>query len=58
MLLTADDGRGPAPAAWTMRHAGGRVFCSTLGREDDFRDPAFLRLIFNAVQWTATVPQL
>ena len=45
VLLTADDGRGTAPVAWTTRHAGGRVFCTTLGHEDDFREPAFLRLI-------------
>jgi hypothetical protein len=55
VLLTADDGRGPAPVAWTTRHAGGRVFCATLGHEDDFREPAFLRLIARAVRWTAMV---
>ena len=53
VLLTADDGRGPAPVAWTTRHAGGRVFSTTLGHEDDFREPAFLRLIARAVRWTA-----
>jgi hypothetical protein len=55
VLLTADDGRGSAPVAWTTRHTGGRVFCTTLGHEDDFREPAFLRLIAHAVRWTAMV---
>jgi hypothetical protein len=55
ILLTADDGCGSAPVAWTTRHAGGRIFCTTLGHEDDFREPAFLRLIARAVRWTAMV---
>jgi hypothetical protein len=55
VLLTADDGRGPAPAAWALRRTGSRVFCTTLGHEDDFHEPAFLRLVSNAVRWTASV---
>ena len=43
------------PVAWTRRHAGGRVFCTTLGLDDDFREPGFLRLISNAVIWTGLV---
>jgi type 1 glutamine amidotransferase len=58
VLLTADDGCGPAPVAWTARHAGGRVFCTTLGHEDDFREPAFLRLLARAVRWTAMVRRM
>ena len=52
VLLTAHTGQ---PVAWTTRHEGGRVFCSTLGLEDDFREPRFLRLISNAVHWTGLV---
>ena len=61
VLLTAGHraqhgrGRQMQPVAWTRRHAGGRVFCTTLGTEDDFREPSFLRLISNAVQWTGLV---
>jgi hypothetical protein len=60
VLLTADDGRGPAPVAWVMRRrpasgCPGRVFCTTLGHEDDFRDQAFLRLLSNAVSWAAQI---
>jgi hypothetical protein len=55
VLLTADVGRRQMPVAWTMRHEGGRIFCSTLGLQDDFRQAAFLRLISNAVRWTGLV---
>ena len=60
-LLTAvhcaQHGRGQRvqPVAWSRRHAGGRVFCTTLGLDDDFREPSFLRLISNAVRWTGVV---
>jgi type 1 glutamine amidotransferase len=43
------------PVAWATRHEGGRVFCTTLGLEDDFREAKFLRLISNAVHWTGLV---
>lgn len=52
VLLTAHSGQ---PVAWTTRHEGGRVFCSTLGLDDDFREPSFLRLISNAVHWAGLV---
>ena len=55
VLLTAHDGRRVQPVAWTKRHQGGRVFCTTLGLDDDFREPSFLRLISNAVHWTGLV---
>ncbi len=55
VLLTADGGQGVQPVAWTTRHQGGRVFCTTLGLDDDFREPSFLRLISNAVQWAGLV---
>ena len=61
VLLTtghrAQHGRGQRvqPVAWTKRYEGGRVFCTTLGLDDDFREPSFLRLISNAVHWTGLV---
>ena len=55
LLLTAHDGRHMQPVAWTRRHEGGRIFCTTLGLDDDFREPSFLRLISNAVHWTGLV---
>ncbi|MEI8372027.1 MAG: ThuA domain-containing protein [Planctomycetota bacterium] len=55
VLLTADSGQRVHPVAWTTRHEGGRVFCTTLGLDDDFLEPSFLRLISNAVHWTGLV---
>ncbi|MGA2258779.1 MAG: ThuA domain-containing protein [Thermoguttaceae bacterium] len=52
ILLTAHNGQRVQPVAWATRHEGGRVFCTTLGLDDDFREPSFLRLISNAVHWT------
>ena len=48
-------GQRVQPVAWTKRHAGGRVFCTTLGLDDDFREPSFLHLISNAVHWAGLV---
>ncbi len=55
VLLNADCGHRAQPVAWTTRHAGGRIFSTTLGLDDDFREPRFLRLISNAVRWTGLV---
>ena len=38
VLLTADGGQRVQPVAWTTRHQGGRVFSTTLGLDDDFRE--------------------
>ena len=55
VLLYARGGEREQPVAWTTRHAGGRIFCTTLGMDDDFREPSFLRMISNAVRWTGLV---
>jgi hypothetical protein len=55
VLLTAHNGQRVKPVAWTRRHEGSRVFCTTLGLDDDFREPSFLRLLCNAVHWTGLV---
>ncbi len=55
VLLTAESNHRVQPVAWTKRYEGGRVFCTTLGLDDDFREPSFLRLISNAVHWTGLV---
>jgi type 1 glutamine amidotransferase len=44
----------PEPVAWTyVTAAGGRVFYTSLGHEADFAQPAFRRLLANAVRWAA-----
>ena len=55
VLLTADDGQGRGPVAWSMRHSGGRLVCTTLGHEDDLRDATFLHFISRAIHWAALV---
>ena len=44
----------PEPIAWTnLTDAGGRVFYTSLGHADDFAEPAFQRLLRNAIDWAA-----
>jgi type 1 glutamine amidotransferase len=59
VLLT---GRAPGvpmsePVAWTHTSpGGGRVFYTSLGHPDDFRVPAFRRLLRNGIYWTSGLP--
>jgi nicotinamidase-related amidase/type 1 glutamine amidotransferase len=42
------------PIAWTFTRAdGGKSFYTSLGHPDDFAEPAFRRLLVNAVRWAA-----
>jgi type 1 glutamine amidotransferase len=34
-------------------HGGGRVFYTSLGGPDDFKNESFRRLVVNAIFWTA-----
>lgn len=43
------------PVAWVREKDGRRVFYTSLGHPDDFRDPNFLRLLVNGVAWAAGV---
>lgn len=49
-------GAKPEPMAWTRRHGSSRVFYSSLGDPADFRHPAFLRLLVNAIYWSLDRP--
>lgn len=55
VLLTGTTPAGTEPVAWTRERAAGgrtqRVFYTSLGHPDDFRDPAFQRLLVNALGW-------
>jgi uncharacterized protein len=50
---------GPQPVAWVKTHKGARVFFTTLGHPDDFRNESFRRLSVNGLLWAAgrEVPQ-
>jgi nicotinamidase-related amidase/type 1 glutamine amidotransferase len=40
------------PIAWTFRRAdGGKSFYTSLGHPDDFAEPAFRKLLVNALRW-------
>jgi len=54
VLLTGTiEGQPTEPIAWTREVNGGRVFYTSLGAEETFRDPAFRRMLANAIFWTA-----
>jgi type 1 glutamine amidotransferase/nicotinamidase-related amidase len=54
-LLTGTVPDHPAePIAWTNAPASGsRVFYTSLGHPDDFAEPAFVRLMVNALRWAS-----
>ncbi|MFM8292183.1 MAG: ThuA domain-containing protein [Planctomycetia bacterium] len=51
----AAGGAREEPVAWVNRRAdGGWSFYTSLGHPDDFTNPAFRRLLANAIRWAAT----
>jgi len=48
----------PEPVAWTNRKGKSRVFYTSLGHVDDFKNPQFRRLLINAVFWAMDKPVL
>ena len=53
LLATATSAGKTEPVAWTRMHNGGRVFYTSLGGPDDFRDENFRRMLTNALFWAA-----
>ena len=51
LLMSASTEEHDEPVTWTRTHAGGRVFYTSLGHQEDFEEPNFLRLLANAVLW-------
>ncbi len=51
VLLTGGFAGHVQPVAWTRRPHGARVFYTSLGVPDDFRNPDFIRLLAGAVCW-------
>ncbi|MFO0907844.1 MAG: ThuA domain-containing protein [Isosphaeraceae bacterium] len=57
LLLGTIPGETPEPIAWTNLTArGGRVVYTSLGHVDDFAQPAFARLLANAIAWAGGLP--
>jgi len=46
----------PEPVAWTNTYKKSRIFYSSLGHPDDFKNPQFRRLLINAVFWAMDKP--
>lgn len=45
---------GPDPQVWTNRHAGGRVFVTSMGHDEQASfNAAYLRLLVNGIRWAA-----
>jgi type 1 glutamine amidotransferase len=54
LLIGTVSGKAPEPVAWVnTTKAGGRVFYTSLGHVDDFKQAAFNDLLRNAVTWAA-----
>lgn len=52
VLLTGSVQKSTEPVAWVRGYKGGRVFYTSLGHPDDFKQPQFLALLSHAVYWT------
>lgn len=54
LLIGSVPDKEAEPVAWTNKHKhGGRVFYTSLGHPDDFKLPAFRRLLKNGIYWAA-----
>src|SRR5262245_13818827 len=57
LLIGSIPGKTAEPIAWVNRSmGGGRVFYTSLGHRDDFKQPAFNQLLRNAIAWAAGLP--
>jgi len=56
LLVGAIPGKEPEPVAWTNRYRKSRVFYTSLGHVDDFKNPQFRRLLINTVFWAIDKP--
>lgn len=56
VLLDGHTGDESYPVAWTHAYRGGRMFYTSLGVQEDFDDPNFLRLLDDAVRWLTEKP--
>ena len=52
LLIGSIPGQSPEPIAWVNAPStGNRVFYTSFGQFEDFREPAFNRLLKNAIDW-------
>lgn len=53
VLMTGSNPDHSEPIAWTRNYKGGRIFYTSLGHQADFQEESFLRLMTNAILWSA-----
>jgi type 1 glutamine amidotransferase len=51
VLMTGSIPDHTEPVAWTREKDGRRVFYTSLGHPDDFKDDNFIRLLVNSLAW-------
>jgi type 1 glutamine amidotransferase len=56
LLLGTIAGQASEPVAWTNQYRGGRIFYTSLGHPEDFKNPEFRKLLVNAVFWAMNKP--
>ena len=56
LLIGSIPDKPAEPIAWVVEAKGGRRFYTSLGHADDFKEPAFNRLLLNALRWTVGLP--
>lgn len=53
VLLIGTAPEGTEPVAWVRELEGRRIAYTSLGQQDDFKNPDFLRLLANLLFWSA-----
>jgi len=56
LLIGTIPDKEPEPVAWTNRYRGSRVFYTSLGHADDFKNASFRQMLINAVFWAMNKP--
>jgi len=56
LLVGAIPGQEPEPVAWTNTSGKSRVFYTSFGSVDDFKDQEFCKMLVNAVFWAIDRP--
>ena len=53
LQVVESERKTPQPVTWAITYKGGRTIYTSMGVPEDFRDENFLRLLTNAIFWTA-----
>ena len=56
LLIGTIPDKEPEPVAWTNRYKKSRVFFTSLGHADDFKNASFRQLLINAIFWAMNKP--